>query len=101
MIQLSFQGVTPAGVDALDRYLADRGMTRTAGSSGSVSGPNMELGFALDLAAGKLTLDLLRIPPRTPVEHIEHAIQKMLDTGRPFGVAGRTAQGVGHRWQWG
>ncbi len=101
MTQLSFTHVTDAGVQALDRYLADSGMTRTPGTDGSVSGPNMKLSFALDMASGQLTLDLLHIPDHMPPEHIAYAVQAMLDSGKPFGVAGRIAEREGHRWRWG
>lgn len=101
MTQLSFSHVTETGVNALDRYLTDSGMTRTPGAGGSVSGQNMQMTFALDLAAGKLTLDLLRVPDHMPPEHIAYAVQTMLDSGKPFGVAGRLAEREGHRWRWG
>ena len=101
MTQLSFSNVTVAGVKALDRYLADSGMTRTPGSTGSVNGQNMDLGYALDLATGKLTLDLKHIPDHMAPEHITYAVQSMLDSGKPFGVAGRIAEREGHRWRWG
>lgn len=101
MTQISFSNVTEAGVKALDRYLADSGMTRTSGSSGSVSGQNMEMSFVLELATGKLTLDLKHIPDHMAPEHITYAVQSMLDSGRAFGVAGRIAEREGHRWRWG
>jgi len=101
MKQLSFSHVTEAGVNALDRFLTDSGMTRTPGADGEVKGPNMEMSFALDLAAGKLTLDLLHLPDHMPPEHIAYAVQTMLDSGKPFGVAGRLAEHHGHRWRWG
>lgn len=101
MKQLTFSHVTKAGVDALDRYLADSGMTRTPGSTGSVSGQHMEMSFALDLAAGKLTLDVARLPDHMAPDHIAYAVRSMLDSGKPFGVAGRIAERAGHRWPWG
>jgi hypothetical protein len=100
-MKLTFSHVTTSGVDALDRYLADSGMTRTPGASGSVSGQDMDMSFALDLAAGKLTLDVARLPDHMPPEHIAYAVKTMLDSGKPFGVAGRIAEREGHRWRWG
>lgn len=101
MTQLSFSDVTESGVKALERYLADSGMSRTPGVDGSVTGQNMQLTYALDLAAGKLTLDLVRIPDHMPPEHIAYAVRTMLESGKPFGVAGRIAEREGHRWRWG
>lgn len=101
MTQLSFSHVTEAGIDALDRYLADSGMTRTPGSEGNVVGNNMKMTYALDLAAGKLTLDLLHIPDHMPPGHIAYAVQKMLESGKPLGVSGRIAGQQGQRWRWG
>lgn len=101
MTQLVFSHVTKAGVETLDRYLADAGMKRTAGAKGDVTGQSMEMAFALDLIEGTLTLDVKRLPGHMPPAHIEYAVRKMLTSGKPFGIAGRTAEMHGHRWTWG
>ena len=101
MSKLTFSGVTQAGVDALEQYLLDSNMVRTEGDSGKASGQGIEMNFELDLKACTLTLDLVQVPDHMPASHIEYAVQTMLSSGKPFGIAGMRAERLGYNWAWG